>query len=59
MLCGEGGINQVLGINKPTLAYVTQITNKDLLHSTENSIQYSVMTYMGKESEKEQIYVYV
>ena len=36
--------------------YVTQITNKDLLHSTENSIQYSVMTYMGKESEKEYMF---
>ena len=29
-----------------------QITNKDLLYSTENSTQYSVMAYMGKESKK-------
>ena len=29
------------------------------MHSTGNSIQYSVMTYMGKESKKEWIYVYV
>ena len=32
---------------------------KDLLYSTGNSSQYSVMTYMGKESKKERIYVYV
>ena len=32
------------------------MTNKDLLYSTRNSIQYSVITYMGKESEKEWIY---
>ena len=30
-----------------------------ILYSTENSTQYSVMTYMGKESEKEWIYVYI
>ena len=29
-----------------------QETNKDLLYSTGNSTQYSVMTYMGKESKK-------
>ena len=34
-------------------------TKKDLLYSTGNSTQYSVMTYMGKESNKEWIYVYV
>ena len=28
-------------------------TNKDLLHKTENFIQQSVITYMGKESENE------
>ena len=33
------------------------ITNKDLPHSTGKSTQYSVITYMGKESEKEWIYV--
>ena len=30
----------------------------NLLYSTGNSTQYSVMTYMGKESKKEWIYVY-
>ena len=29
------------------------------IDSTGNSIQYSVMTYVGKESKKEWIYVYV
>ena len=31
----------------------------DLLYSTGNSTQYSVMAYMGKESKKEWIHVYV
>ena len=54
-----GGINQEFGINMYTLLYIKWITNKDLLHSTGKSIQYCVITYMGKESEKEWIYVYV
>ena len=47
-----GGIKQKLGINIHTLLYIKQITNKDLLYSTGNSTQYSVITYMRKESEK-------
>ena len=37
-----------------------KINNKDLLHSTGNyrCIQYLVITYNGKESEKEYIYMY-
>ena len=35
-----------------------EITNKDLLKSTGNSTQYSVLTYNGKESEK-RIYIYM
>ena len=54
---GMGGINEESEINIYTLLYIKQI-NKDLLYSTENSIQYSVITYMGKESKKEQMYVY-
>ena len=53
------GINWEIGIDIYTLLYIKLITNKDLLYSTGNSIQYSVMTYMGKESNKEWIYVYV
>ena len=36
-----------------TLLYVKQIINKDLLYSTGNYTQYSVINCMGKESEKE------
>ena len=48
-----GGINYKLGINIHTLLYIKYITNKDLLYIPGNSTQYSVITYMGKESEKE------
>ena len=48
-----GGINQELGMNIHTLLYIRWIANKDLLYSTGNSTQYSVMTYMRKESKKE------
>ena len=34
-----------------------KITNKDLLYSTGNYTQYFVITYKGKESEKEYIYI--
>ena len=53
------GINWEIGIDIYTLLYIKQITNKDLLYSTGNSTKYSVMTYMGKESKREWIYVYV
>ena len=56
---GGGGIYQEFGINIYTLIYIKQVIDKDLLYSTGNSTQYSVITYMGKESEKEWIYVYV
>ena len=37
-----------------------QIANKDLLYITENSTQYYIITYMGKESEKNgDIYLYI
>ena len=34
-----------------TLLYVKQITNKDLLYGTGDSVQYTAMTYRGKESK--------
>ena len=53
---GWGGeISQEFGINRYTLLYVKQITNKDLLYSTGNYIQYLVITYNGKEYEKEKL----
>ena len=52
-LLGEkvGWINWEIGIDTHTLIYIKQTINKDLL-LTETSSQYSVMTYMGKESKK-------
>ena len=47
---GKGGKRNKLGvgINIYTLLYIKQIINKDLLYSTGNSTQYSVIIYMGK-----------
>ena len=42
-----------------TKAYITYTHAADLLHSTGNSTQCSVMTYLGKEFEKVYIYVFV
>ena len=42
------GINWEVGTDIYTLLYIKWITNKDLLYSTGNSTQYSVMTHMGK-----------
>ena len=48
-----GGINWEIGIDIYTLLYTKDIANKDLLYSTGNSTQYSLMAYMGKESKNE------
>ena len=32
-----------------TLRYMERLANGDLVYSTENSIQYSVIIYVGKE----------
>ena len=46
---GERGISWETGIDIYMLLYsIKQITDKDLLYSTANSFQYSVMVYMGK-----------
>ena len=49
---GENGgvINWDIRIHIDILLYIKQITNKDLLYSTGNSTQQSVMAYIGKES---------
>ena len=46
------GINKDFGNNIYTQLYINQITNKDLLYSTGNDIQYLVITYNLKESKK-------
>ena len=56
---GGGGINWEIGIDIYTLLHIKQTNNKDLMYSTGNSTQSSVMTSMGKESKKEWIYVYI
>ena len=56
---GKGGIDWEFGIGRCKLLYIGWINNKVLLYSTGNYIQFFVITYMGKESEKEWIYVYV
>ena len=52
---GRGGINWEIEIDIYTPLYTKQIINKDPLYSTGNSVQYSAMAYVGKESEKEHI----
>ena len=49
------------GIGIRTLRYMELLANRDLLYSKENSTQYSVIMiiYVGKESEREWICVYV
>ena len=46
-----GGINQEYRIKRYKLLYIKQISNKDLLYSTWNYIQYLLITYNGKQSE--------
>lgn len=56
---GAGRERSQLGAwDEHTLLYIRQITNKDLLDSTGNSIQYSVIAYMRKESKKGGIYLH-
>ena len=47
-----GGVNQEHGMNIYTLPHIRWITNSSLLYITGNSAQYSVITYMRKESLK-------
>ena len=49
----------MVGSDLNTLQYIKQLNNKDLLYSTGNYTQYSIITYNGKESEKESICMYV
>ena len=49
-----GRINWKIGIDTYTLIY--KIDNKELLYSTGNCTQYSIMAYMGKNLKKECLY---
>ena len=44
-------------MNTHALLHIRQITNKDILYSTENSTQYSVINYKRKEPKKEYMYL--
>ena len=50
-------MNWEISLDINTLPCVKYIASGNLLYSTGNSNQYSVMTYMGKESKNEWIYV--
>ena len=53
------GIEWEFEIDTYTMLYLKQITNKDLLYSTGNSAQYSVVTQMGKGFLKKNRYMYM
>ena len=56
--CGVGGMDWGSGTGIGTLRYMEWLANGDQLYSTENSTQYSVIIYMGKNL-KENGYVYM
>ena len=59
LLKGKGRgreINQEFGISRCKLMYMKQINNNILLYNTEYYIQYFVINYNGKESEKDYMY---
>ena len=60
--CREGGDFEEGRIRRLRLAidancYIGWINSKVLLHSTDNCIQYPVISYNGKEYEKKHTYV--
>ena len=46
-------INWEFEINRYTLLYTKYMTNKDLLYNTGTYTRVCIITYKGKESEKE------
>ena len=54
-------MNWEIGIDiyKLLILCIKQITNENVLYSTGNSTQCSVMTYVGRKSEKKEICVYI
>ena len=50
---GGGEMDWGFGTGICILWYMERLTNRNLLYSTVNSIQWSVIIYIGKESEKE------
>ena len=55
---GERGSDKLgVWINRYTLLYMKEVSDKNLLYSTGNSIQYLVIIYNGKRSEKEYVLI--
>ena len=54
-----GGKEWEFGISRCKVLHTDWISNKVLLRSTENYIQYPLINYNGKEYEKEYIYIYI
>lgn len=54
-----GSMDWGFGIGRCTLLYLERMVNEDPLYSAGNSTHYSMMTYTGKEPEKEWVRVYV
>ena len=52
-----GKMDTELGISKCKLVHTEKISNKDLLYSTADDIQYPVINHNGTEHEKECICV--
>ena len=55
---GEGWMDWEFGISRCKLLYTEWLSNKVLLYSTGNYIQYPVINHNGKKYEKEGIYMY-
>ena len=56
---GERGKTDKLGVcDRQIHTTLHKIISKDLLHNAGNSTQNSVITYMGKESEKHTMLLY-
>ena len=53
----EGDKSVIRDQQMHTIIY--KINSEDLLYSTGNYIQYLVITYNGKETEKEYIYIHI
>ena len=50
-----GGLNQEFGINGYILLYIKYTNNKDLQYSPGNYMQYLIINYNEKESNKNKI----
>ena len=58
MGCQESRVHE-FGMSRCKILYREWINNKLLLYSSENYIQYPVISQHGKEYEKEYIYIYI